>query len=65
MENLWKSFVMVGKASHVVPKKLKMLKNHLRRWDKKVFDIMGLEIETTLQEMNALDFLVASDSGQD
>lgn len=56
---------MVGKASHVVPKKLKMLKNHLRRWDKEVFDIMGLEIETTLQEMNALDFLVASDSGQD
>lgn len=52
---------MKGKASFVIEEKLKMLKGNLRDWNKNVFGILDLEMDSALKELNALDFVTGND----
>lgn len=38
-----------------------MLKGNLRDWNKNVFGILDLEMDSALKELNALDFMAGND----
>lgn len=41
---------------------MKILKENLRRWNKGVFYILDLEVESTVKELNELDHFISKDS---
>lgn len=55
----WCKFSVVGKKAFVIKEKLKFLRDKLKRWNKEVFGWLDLNIETTDDDLNALNGLVS------
>lgn len=58
MQNCWTSFDITDTKAFIVKEKFKMLKDKLRGWNKEVFGIMDLNIETVVKVLNDLDMVL-------
>ncbi|PNX97198.1 cysteine-rich receptor-like protein kinase, partial [Trifolium pratense] len=61
VENLWGNLQVGGKKAYVMKEKLKKAKEELKKWNKEVFGVLDLNIEKTVQELNEVEGLIASD----
>ncbi|MCI46653.1 hypothetical protein A2U01_0067894, partial [Trifolium medium] len=50
-----------GKKAFILKEKLKRVKEELKRWNKEVFGVLDLNIESTVKELNDVEGLLASD----
>ena len=56
MEKMGNSSEVRGNFSFVMKEKLKLLRDHLRRWDIESFGKFNLEVGESIKEINLLDF---------
>ncbi|MCI00463.1 hypothetical protein A2U01_0021482, partial [Trifolium medium] len=61
VENLWVTLPSKGKKAFVLKEKLKRLKEELKGWNKEVFGVLDMNIESTVKELNEVEGLLASD----
>ncbi|PNX98293.1 cysteine-rich receptor-like protein kinase [Trifolium pratense] len=61
VEDLWVKMPSKGKKAFVLKEKLKSLKEALKGWNKEVFGVLDMNIESTVKELNEVEGLMASD----
>jgi hypothetical protein len=61
VETCWKGFVVSGKKAFVLKEKFRLLKEHLKLWNKEVFGFLDLNIEKTVKELNDFEGLLGGD----
>ncbi|MCI20516.1 hypothetical protein A2U01_0041678 [Trifolium medium] len=61
VEDLWVNMPSKGKKAFVLKEKLKRLKEALKGWNKEVFGVLDMNIESTVKELTEVEGLLASD----
>lgn len=59
--SVWNNCQITGNAAYVAKEKLKQLKEHLRKWNMKVFGLIDLKIDNIVTELNVLDATISDD----
>ncbi|KAK2445049.1 hypothetical protein QL285_016023 [Trifolium repens] len=60
VQNTWEGSVVQGKKAFVLKEKMKRLKLALKKWNRDVFGIIDLSIDSTVKELNDLEDQLAN-----
>ncbi|MCH81419.1 LINE-1 reverse transcriptase like, partial [Trifolium medium] len=61
VEKLWSNMKIEGKKAFILKEKLKRTKEELKKWNKEVFGVLDLNIDSTVKKLNDVESLIASD----
>lgn len=59
MEVEWKNLIVKGMSDFLIKEKFKLLKDRLKKWNKKVFGWHNLKVEEGVEDINVMDKLLS------